>query len=155
MSWKKGGFIFKRHNDLRDPTANMMPEVCKDTEIEPKIKHHYLEKNCKIERQTIQRTQGQISRLEVSGNEGCRHLTTYGFSTPTHVVIATSSCRVLCYEWTGKETSLQWKNPSNRPWYIYTYGVFNQGQYRKRVPKALIAFGTNKSKESLSVIDFR
>ena len=33
---KKGGFIYIRHNDLRDVTANMMSEVCKDTEIEPK-----------------------------------------------------------------------------------------------------------------------
>ena len=26
-----------RHNDLRDLAANMMSEVCKDTEIEPKL----------------------------------------------------------------------------------------------------------------------
>ena len=31
-----------------------------------------------------------------------------------------------CFEWTGKEMSLQWKNPSNQPWYIFTSGVFNQ-----------------------------
>ena len=37
MSCKKGGFIYKRHNDLLDLTANMMSEVCKDTEIEPKL----------------------------------------------------------------------------------------------------------------------
>ena len=30
-----------------------------------------------------------------------------------------------CYEWTGKETSLQWKNPSNRSWNIYTSSVFS------------------------------
>ena len=50
MSYKKGGFICILHNDLRDQTANMMSEVCKDTKIEPKL-HYYLEKNCKIERQ--------------------------------------------------------------------------------------------------------
>ena len=32
---------------------------------------------------------------------------------------------VSCYEWTGKETSLQWKNPSNRTWYIFTPLVFS------------------------------
>ena len=38
LSCKKGGFIYKkRHNDLRDLTANMMSEVCKDTEIKPKL----------------------------------------------------------------------------------------------------------------------
>ena len=38
LSCKKGGFIYKtRHNDLRDLTANMMLEVCKDTEIEFKL----------------------------------------------------------------------------------------------------------------------
>ena len=26
-----------RYNDLRDLTANMIPEACKDTEIEPKL----------------------------------------------------------------------------------------------------------------------
>ena len=37
MSCKKGGFIYIRHNNLRNLTANMMSEVCKDTEIEPKL----------------------------------------------------------------------------------------------------------------------
>ena len=37
MNCKKGGFIYKRHNDLLDLTANMMSEVCKDTESEPKL----------------------------------------------------------------------------------------------------------------------
>ena len=37
MSCNKGGFIYIRHNDLRDLTANMMPEVRKDSEIEPKL----------------------------------------------------------------------------------------------------------------------
>ena len=32
MSCKKGSFIYTQLNDL---TANMMSEVCKDTEIEP------------------------------------------------------------------------------------------------------------------------
>ena len=37
MRCKKGGFIFIQLNDLRDLTANMMSEVCMDTEIEPKL----------------------------------------------------------------------------------------------------------------------
>ena len=37
MSCKKGGFVSIRHNDLRDLTANMVSEVCKDTEIEPRL----------------------------------------------------------------------------------------------------------------------
>ena len=37
MSYGKGGFLYIRHNDLRDLTANMMSEVCKDTENEPKL----------------------------------------------------------------------------------------------------------------------
>ena len=35
MSSKKGSFIYILLSDLRDLTANMMSEVCKDTEIEP------------------------------------------------------------------------------------------------------------------------
>ena len=37
MSCKKCGFIYKQHNDLLDLSANMMSEVCKGTEIEPKL----------------------------------------------------------------------------------------------------------------------
>ena len=41
ISCKKGGFIYIRplirHNDLRDLTENMMLEVCKDIETEPKL----------------------------------------------------------------------------------------------------------------------
>ena len=37
MSYKKGVFICIRHNDLRDQTANVMSEVRKDTETEPKL----------------------------------------------------------------------------------------------------------------------
>ena len=37
MSRKKGGFVSIRHNDLRDLTANMLSEVCKDVEIEPRL----------------------------------------------------------------------------------------------------------------------
>ena len=37
MSCRKDGFISIQHNDLCDLTANVMSEVCKDTEIEPKL----------------------------------------------------------------------------------------------------------------------
>ena len=37
MSFKKGGFLSIRHNDLRDLTARILSEVCKDTEIESKL----------------------------------------------------------------------------------------------------------------------
>ena len=37
MSFKKGGFVNIRHNDLRNVTAKMLSEVCNGTEIEPKL----------------------------------------------------------------------------------------------------------------------
>ena len=37
MSCKKGDFITIRRNDLKDQTANITSEVCKNTEIEPKL----------------------------------------------------------------------------------------------------------------------
>ena len=37
MSCRKGGFLYMRHNDLRDLTANMMLEVCKDTKTKSKL----------------------------------------------------------------------------------------------------------------------
>ena len=38
MSCKKRGFVSITHNDLRDLTTNMLSEVCKDREIEQKLK---------------------------------------------------------------------------------------------------------------------
>ena len=37
MSCKKGVFITIRHNDLRDATANILTEICKDVDIEPQL----------------------------------------------------------------------------------------------------------------------
>ena len=37
MSCKKDGFLYIRHNDSQDLTANKMSEVCKDSEIEPTL----------------------------------------------------------------------------------------------------------------------
>ena len=34
---KKGGFVTLRHNSLRDLTANILKEICKDVSIEPPI----------------------------------------------------------------------------------------------------------------------
>ena len=36
MSWKKGGFVTLRHNEVRDITATLLlSDVCKDVELEP------------------------------------------------------------------------------------------------------------------------
>ena len=37
MNCKKGGFISLRHNNIRDLTANMLQEVCKDVAVEPTL----------------------------------------------------------------------------------------------------------------------
>ena len=37
MSCKKGGFVAQRHNELRDMTADLLSEVCKDVAIEPML----------------------------------------------------------------------------------------------------------------------
>ena len=37
MSCKKKGFVSIRHNYLKDLTANMLSEGCKDIEIKPKL----------------------------------------------------------------------------------------------------------------------
>ena len=34
---KKGGFITLRHNEVRDITATLLSEVCKDVEVEPSL----------------------------------------------------------------------------------------------------------------------
>ena len=68
----------------------MMSEECKDTEIEPKLTPLSGEE-LQARTSTIQTRKSQISGLEVSGYEGNRHFTTYGFLTPTPAVIATSA----------------------------------------------------------------
>ena len=37
MICRKNGFLYIQQYDLRDLTSNIMSEVCKDTEIEPKV----------------------------------------------------------------------------------------------------------------------
>ena len=37
LSCPKGGFIYQRHNELRDTLANMVQEVCKDVKVEPDL----------------------------------------------------------------------------------------------------------------------
>ena len=35
MSYKKGGFINIRHNDVRDLTAKLLSEVCHNVQVKP------------------------------------------------------------------------------------------------------------------------
>ena len=37
MSRMKGGFIYKRHDDVRDLLANLLKEVCHDVQVEPHL----------------------------------------------------------------------------------------------------------------------
>ena len=37
LSCKKGGFVIQRHNELRDLTADLLSEVCKDVSVEPQL----------------------------------------------------------------------------------------------------------------------
>ena len=91
MSYKEGGFLCIRHNDLRDQTANMMSEVCQDIEIEPKLTPSLGEElqdrtsNNSIKEKIDIRTRGFWERWQQA-------FLRYGFSIPTPVVIATSPC---------------------------------------------------------------
>ena len=61
MSCKKGGFITMRHNDLRDMTADLLSEVCKDVEVEPVL--HKLTGE-EFKRKSVKRE--DESRLDIS-----------------------------------------------------------------------------------------
>ena len=37
LSCKKGGFIVQRHNSIRDTTASLLAQVCKDVKVEPTL----------------------------------------------------------------------------------------------------------------------
>ena len=88
---KKGGFASVRYNDLRDLPANMLSEVCKDIEIEPKL--------------TPLTGEELDSRTANTTNEGRLDIRARGawereqqayldlrFLTPTLAVISTSRC---------------------------------------------------------------
>ena len=76
MSCMKGGLLYMRHNDLRDLTAKMMSEVCKDTKIKSKL--------TRLSREELHSRKGRTSNnsnearpgLQVFKNEGNRHFST-------------------------------------------------------------------------------
>ena len=37
LSCGRGGFVIMRHDEIRDITASMLNEICKDVEIEPRL----------------------------------------------------------------------------------------------------------------------
>ena len=37
MSCKKGGFVTLRHNEVRDVSATLLSDICKDVELEPSL----------------------------------------------------------------------------------------------------------------------
>ena len=37
MSCMKGGFIYRRHDDVRDMLANLLKDVCHDVQVEPHL----------------------------------------------------------------------------------------------------------------------
>ena len=81
--------LYTPHNGLQDLTANMMSEVCKDTEIEPK--------QTPLSGEELQgRTSNNSNEVRVDirtrGFWDNRHFSTCRFSTLTPVVIVTSSC---------------------------------------------------------------
>ena len=123
MNCKKGHFIYIRHNDLRHLTANMMSEMCKDTEIEPKLT--LLSGDIK----QFERGKGRYKDSRFLGTRAIGIFRLQGFRPQPLSLWQQVPAAVPFYECTWKEISLQWKNPSNRPWHVYTPIVFNQGSY--------------------------
>ena len=91
MSYKKFGFICIRHNDLRDQTANMMSEVCKDTEIEPKLTPSSWEE---LQDRTSNKSNKERVDIRTRGfwERGQQAFFDLWAFDPTPAVIATSSC---------------------------------------------------------------
>jgi len=58
LSCKKGGFIAQRHNTLRNVTARLMTEVCKDVKVKPPL--HPLRR--KSSRKDCEQVNGSTSR---------------------------------------------------------------------------------------------
>ena len=94
MSYKKGGFVSIKHNDLRDLTANMLSEVCKDIEIELKLTPSTAEElssrtaNTTNEEKLDIRARGVWER----GQQAFLDLRIFGHSP---FVISTSRCNIV------------------------------------------------------------
>ena len=79
MGCKKGGFISIQRNDLQDLTANMILEVCKDSEIEPNLlplsgeELHVITLNNSNKAKTDTRVHGSEFNLRVFDLISCRY----------------------------------------------------------------------------------
>ena len=88
MSCKNGGFVTLRHNEVRDITATLVSEVCKDVELEPSlltlthfspVSHFYTPwKHQKTKGPNAQRYSKQILKkcYSINENEKKRHYNT-------------------------------------------------------------------------------
>ena len=146
MSYKKGGFIYIRHNDLRDLTAltaNMMSEVCEDTEIEPKLTPLSGEElkgrtsdNLNEARVDI-RTRG----FKEQGQQAFFDLRVFDPNAIRYQSKSLQQCHVMNEQEKKRaynERILQIDLET------FTPLVFSvNGRIGKRVPKVLLAFGTN------------
>ena len=100
MSYKKSGFIYLRHNDIRDLTvltANTTSEVCKHTEIEPKLTPLSGEE---LQGRTSNNSNGARVDIRSRGfrERGQQAFFNIKIFDPNAVVIATSPCNCAIYE---------------------------------------------------------
>ena len=129
MSCRKGGFLYIRHNDLRDLTANMMSEVCEDTKTKSKL--------TPLSGEELRgRTSNNSNEARVDirsrgfwkwGQQAFFDLRAFDHNACRYRNKSLQQCYIMSDQ--KKETNLQWKNSSNKPWYIYNSDVFNQRQY--------------------------
>ena len=75
FSCKKGGFVAQRHNELRDLTANLLAEVCKDVCVEAAL-NELTAKHSSSALQTTRMKRGWTLMPGECGREANEHFST-------------------------------------------------------------------------------
>ena len=89
VSFKKGGFITIRHNDLRNLTAHLLMEVCKDVDLEPQLVPVTGEESFNKWAANTRTKQGSLWNQGDSGWEVNRHFSIWEYLT--QMLISTST----------------------------------------------------------------
>ena len=85
LSCPTGGFQIVWHNEVRDPTAGLLREVCHDIEIEPRLQPLTGEQ---LRPSVNDNPKAQLN-IKVSGEDGLNtHFLTYGSSIPARILTA-------------------------------------------------------------------
>ena len=138
IAWvlKKGGFIYIRQNYVRDLTANILSEVCKDIEIKPELTTLMGKEFGRRTANTTNDTRLDIRLRKIwqRGQQTFLDLRVFDPNASQYLNKLLQQCHIMNEE---KGKSIQRESSTNWTWYIYTNGFFNLWKYGKEISYVL------------------